>query len=136
MAVGPNGLLYAVEWGNRRVQVFNTSGTPLFLFGSAGIGDGEFAGPTRIAIDHDGKVYISDSENARIQIFSANGDYLGQFGSRGSGPGQFSYPFGLAFDADGNLLVADWQNHRIQKFGWAVVPSRTSTWGQVKTHYR
>ncbi len=136
MAVGPNGLLYAIEWGNRRVQVFDGTGTPLFMWGSTGAGDGQFNGPTRVAIDASGTVYVSDSDNNRVQMFGPTGTYLGQFGTFGSGNGQFRYPFGMAIDIDGNLLVVDQENNRVQRFGHLVVPARRSTWGSVKTGSR
>ena len=56
--------------------------------------------------------------------------------SLGSGNGEFDSLSGAATDAAGNIYVADRGNHRIQKFGVASTPTRTVTWGRLKSLYR
>lgn len=62
--------------------------------------------------------------------------YFTQWGSFGSGNGQFSNPVGLATGAFGEVFVADTGNDRIQKFGSAPTPTRTTSWGRIKSMYR
>ena len=52
-------------------------------FGSKGSRDGQFLGPTGIAIDSTGIVFIADWDNHRVQLFSPNGKFIGKFGSLG-----------------------------------------------------
>jgi len=94
-------------------------------------GDGQFDGPTDIAIDAAGNIYVVDSGNHRIQKFDSTGKFLGKWGARGSGDGQFEFPIGIALDSSGKFAyVTDKGNHRIQKFDVSSSPVRFITkWG-------
>jgi DNA-binding beta-propeller fold protein YncE len=86
--------------------------------GNAGSGNGQFDGPTGVAIDQsDGSVYVVDANNSRVEKFDASGAYLSQFGSAGSGDGQLSGPQGIAVDpTDHSLYVADTSDNRVEHF--------------------
>ena len=88
----------------------------LSQFGSQGNGDGQFDGPSGVAIDSSGNIYVVDTNNHRIQKFNSEGVYLSQFGSEGNGDGQFAWPRDIAFDSAGNIYIADNVNYRVQKF--------------------
>ena len=91
------------------VSEYNTSGTLLSSFGSAGSGNGQFNAPSGIAIDSSGNFWVLDSGNSRVQKFNSSGVYQSQFGSSGSGNGQFTFlssnghgavgPFGIAISS-------------------------------------
>gem|GEM_PF-840478 len=83
--------------------------------GSEGSGNGQFNGPSGIAIKSS-NVWVTDTFNNRVEKFNSKGEYLSQFGSEGSGNGQFSNPSGIAVDSAGNLWVADTYNNRVEKF--------------------
>ncbi len=90
---------------------------PIAQWGTAGSGDGEFSGPTRVAADpYGGPVWVCDTGNHRVQKFDSDGNFQMVLGSQGSGPGQFESPSGVGTDGFGNVYVADTGNHRIQKF--------------------
>nr|MBA3750591.1 6-bladed beta-propeller [Nitrosopumilus sp.] len=84
-------------------------------WGSAGEGDGQFAGQNDVDF-YDGKVYVPDYANHRIQIFDPNGNFITKFGDGGEGDGQFHKASALSIDDEGNLYIADQFNFRIQKF--------------------
>ncbi len=115
-AFDASGNIYVVDYGNNRIQKFNSAGTYLSSFGGYGDGNGQFSEPYDIAIDASGNIYVADSGNNRIQKFDASGNYLLQFGTTGSGDGQFSSFYGISLDTSGNVYVADYGNNRIQKF--------------------
>ena len=90
-----------------------------------------------MAVDGNGNVYVVDDGNHRIQVFTSSGDFITQWGSLGTGDGQFQLPNGVALDATGNIYyVVDQNNHRVQKFGPLQTPTRATSWGRLKTHYR
>jgi DNA-binding beta-propeller fold protein YncE len=75
-----------------------------------GTEDGQFNGPTDIAVDSLGNVYVADSNNNRIQKFNGNGNFITKWGSLGAGDGEFDGPVGIAIDSSGNVYVADIDN--------------------------
>jgi hypothetical protein len=138
--VDSGGDLYVADRGNERVQKWDTNGNYIGWIGggvngwqtgaapSAGSGNGEFRGPTKIAVDASGNIYVTDRENNRIQKWSTSGDMLGWIGGgvggwqtatapiTGNGDGQFNRPLGVDLDSLGNIYVADTDNDRIQKW--------------------
>lgn len=120
VAVNPNsGDVYVTDRNANRVQKFDSNGNFLLKWGSTGFGDGQFTGPTSIAVDSHGDVYVSESDaNHRVQKFDANGVFIAKWGSQGAGDGQFGInsPTGIAFDSSGNVFVVDGGNARVQKF--------------------
>src|SRR5229473_6762067 len=68
----------------------------LLQWGTPGSGNGQFKGPSGIAVDAGHNVYVVDRENQRIQKFTSSGVYLAQWGHFGSGDGEFQFPFGVA----------------------------------------
>src|SRR5271166_615903 len=117
IAFDSSGNVWVVDYGNNRVQEFNSNGVYQSQFGSGGgSGNGQFYDPTGIAFDASGNIWVTDSVHDRVQKFTGSGAYLSQFGSGGSGNGQFSWPAGIAIDSSGNLWVADMNNNRVQEF--------------------
>ncbi|MFP4581437.1 MAG: InlB B-repeat-containing protein [Candidatus Sumerlaeia bacterium] len=85
-------------------------------WGSEGAGDGEFAGPHRVAVDDSENVYVADMGNKRIQKFDSTGAFITKWGSEGTGDGEFYLPSDVAVDGSGNVYVPDMDSNRIQKF--------------------
>jgi DNA-binding beta-propeller fold protein YncE len=101
---------------NFRVQVLDSSGKFLFLFGRHGDGSGDFAMPKGIAADINGTMYVADSLFDNVQLFDAKGQFLLTIGGRGTGHGEFWMPSGLFLDSHDKLYVCDTYNRRIQIF--------------------
>jgi hypothetical protein len=76
---GPNFLLVA-DFGNTRVQKFQTNGTYLARFGTNGIESGQLRGPTDVAIDPSGDVWVTDGPTGRLVEFGPTGNGLQVFG--------------------------------------------------------
>jgi len=105
---GPDGNMYVAEWGNDRIQVFDSEGNYLRTIGSSGSGEGQFDIPQAPVFGPDGNMYVAEDVNDRIQVFDREGNYLRMIGSSGSGEGQFDIPQAPVFGPDGNMYVADW----------------------------
>ena len=98
------------------VQKFDSSGNFLTEWGAEGSADGQFSGPTGIAIDTDGNVVVADTFNVRMQKFDTDGTFLEKWGSSGFGDGQFFRPTTVAAGASGAVYAGDSDIQRVQKF--------------------
>ena len=76
-----NKLLYVVDKGNRRVQVFNKDDTFAFSFGRRGNNPGQFQLPIRISIDPDSNVLVTDYDANGIHIFTHGGQFIQKINS-------------------------------------------------------
>ena len=118
VAVAPNGLLYVVDGGNFRVQVFNRDGSFVSAFGSVGRQGGQFSRPKEIGIDKSGNVYIVDAAFGNFQVFTSDGQLLLDVGSRANSdePAKFMLPAGIAIDEDGRVYVVDQFFRKVEVF--------------------
>ncbi len=109
-------LVFVVDSGGHRVQVFDPDGLFLTKWSIQGFGQlltiwGIAAHPTQDLI------FISDFYGHRIQAFRSDGAFLYQWGSKGSADGQFSFPKYLTLHPTRDMLfVADSDNNRVQVF--------------------
>ena len=76
MAVDPQGNIFVADFGNNRIQKFNSKGEYMMQWGKRGEKDGEMTGPYNISTDAQGNVYVSDSQTKRVQKFDNNGQFI------------------------------------------------------------
>jgi DNA-binding beta-propeller fold protein YncE len=112
------------DWGNARIQKFDSSGAILTKWRNPDPDGVEFYRPHGIAIDASNKVYVTDDDTDYVQKFSSSGAFITKWGSYGTGNGLFSSPWGITSDSAGNIYVADSGNNRIQKFYDSAAPRR------------
>lgn len=72
VAVDGEGRISVVDFGNRRVQVFDKNGSFVRTLGRVGQGPGEYQFPSGVMVDADGNVSINDAARALIS-FSPDG---------------------------------------------------------------
>ena len=133
-----NGLIYVVDSGNDRVEVYNEEkGEAVNQWGEAGTTAGKFKTPLAIAVSPSGNVWVGDSLNRRLQEFKAEGKFIEavgwgviknsesqipglhqptgcEAGLKGEGEGEFASTWGMAF-AGSNLYVSDTGNNRVEE---------------------
>ena len=93
--------IYVTDYGNRRVDVFDKDGEPVFFFGGA---NGDFAGlkgPTGIAIT-DERVFVADDQKGNIYEFDRAGNFIRELVE----PETFKKPEALKY-WNGSLIVCD-----------------------------
>jgi DNA-binding beta-propeller fold protein YncE len=131
VAIGADGLLYVVDGGNFRIQVFDGEGKFLRTFGGIGRRSGQFARPKEIAADTDGNLYVVDTAFGNVQIFNPEGQLLLDVGVRADndGPGQFMLPSGIAVDLDGRIYMVDQFFRKVDVFRPARLPA-TARYGE------
>jgi DNA-binding beta-propeller fold protein YncE len=93
IAVSPSGLVAASDFGNRRIDVFDTGGTFVRAFGKG----------VNPATDTSTYGVCTAATGCRA-------------GTEGTGAGAVTSPVGMAFDPQGHMLAADYANHRVSEF--------------------
>ncbi len=68
LAIGPDGLLYVIEFGSR-MTVLTLDGRLAGRIGRPGRGRGDFATPWAVAVDGERRVWVADTGNRRIVEF-------------------------------------------------------------------
>jgi DNA-binding beta-propeller fold protein YncE len=133
MAVGPDGLLYLLDWNNHRVRVIDEEGRVRTVAGTGLIGDGPpgdalqtaFNHPTALAFDAQGRMFVAAWHNSRIKIVDLQAGTLTDYAGTGArayagdggpaGKAILDLPASVAFDAEQNLYVMDQANQVIRK---------------------
>jgi sugar lactone lactonase YvrE len=126
--------------GERRIQIFDTTGKFLNKFSGNWVSQGWWESgiaPHGIESDSAGNFYVTGREWRGVHVFDSTGSPIRVFGENGggSGNGQFN-PFGLAV-GNGKVFACDWDNHRIAVFSTAgtwIKNFGTHQNGDVDTH--
>ena len=116
IAADAYGKLYVSDWGNSRIQVFDSDGTYLDAWGLRGTGLGELVTPTGLKVDGDGNLWVVDRGNSRVLKLTGDGEILAKWGSEGYSHGQLGVRTSIAIDGDGNFYVAEVEASRVQIF--------------------
>ena len=95
-------------------MVFNNAGEYLNDIGREGTGDGQFFGPTGLAIDKFNRLIVCDRDNHRLQLFTLDGKYVAKVA--GSFFYHNSHLIGCAVSNTGHLFVTDINKHCISVF--------------------
>ena len=113
---GERRYLYVADSAAHRVTIYGPDGTVVRTFGANGDQDGEFNGPTYLALGRDGTLLVTDALNYRVQAFDRDGRFLWKMGHQGDGSGDFAAPKGVASDRDGHVYVVDALFDAVQVF--------------------
>ncbi len=116
LSIDAKGNVYAADYGNRRIQVFDGDGKVLNQFGN--IGTPLAMCITKGATQH---LFISHAgdpdgmEDAAIYKVALDGTVVGKFGSAGKLPKQFGLANSLDCRSETELLVGEMTNWRVQR---------------------
>jgi len=67
------GRFYVCDWGNRRVQVYDTGGIYIRTLGRQGQGPGEYGFPGNVLVDRFGNAYINNPSARSLVVFGPDG---------------------------------------------------------------
>lgn len=107
--------IYVTDTNNKRVQVFDLSGTPAFKFGSEGDKPGQFKFPYGICGDSRGNVYVADLYNGCISVHDSKGKFIKYFAEKSPGEKVINSPGGLRI-YNNKLYVTDIRLNNIMVF--------------------
>jgi len=119
-AVSKDGLVYACDRQNNRIQVFQKDGKFVkeAFISKTTLGDGSV---WSLAFSHDPQqrfLYVADGHDKKIFVLQRDRlEIVTRFGSGGRLPGQFYGVGSLAVDSKGNLYTGEtYEGKRVQKF--------------------
>ena len=75
IAVDSAGRIFVLDYGNNRIQAFDSGGQYFATMGQEGEGPGEFLSPTAMTIAGD-RLLVNDFPNSRISVWSLKGEYV------------------------------------------------------------
>ena len=135
MTMGPDGLLYVVDWNNHRIRVIQADGKMRIVAGIGELGANlddpstdRLNHPTNVTFDANGLMVIAAWHNSRVKTVDLTLPEPGNIvnicgtGKRGfagnGGPAAVAtldLPVAVVFDANGDLLIADQANQMIRR---------------------
>jgi hypothetical protein len=109
--------VYVADYGNHRVDKFDSTGNYIKSWGPYGTFGGQFSNGEGIAVSDSGIVYVTDYFDCSVYVFDTEGNKIAKWGNSSTqqGNGYFYHTFGVAIDRSYNVYVAD-GNQIIQKF--------------------
>jgi sugar lactone lactonase YvrE len=77
ITASPDGKrIYITDRDNGRIQVYDTEGKFLFVFGEDGSAPGQLKDPIQTCFDKEGRFWVCDSDNHRLSVFTPDGKFL------------------------------------------------------------
>lgn len=107
MKIGPDGLLYVLQWsGDGKVKRYHQDGSFVDNFTKTGVN-------TSIGLDWDdqNRLYVSSYNGRFVERFDTTGKSLGKFVSAG-----LAGPTNIYFDDEKNLVVLDYNNGNVKRY--------------------
>lgn len=76
VAVDPEGILFILDGGNFRIQVFDIKGKYLYTIGKEGEGPGELRDPRSLHLDEQGNLFVKDGAKIHLFDVGSTGQYV------------------------------------------------------------
>lgn len=108
-------LIYITDTNNKRVQVFDMTGTPAFKFGSEGDQPGQFRFPYGICGDNKGNVYVADLYNGCVSVHDSKGKFLKYLAESKPTEKTIESPGGIRLKGD-KIYVTDIKRNSVMIF--------------------
>jgi eukaryotic-like serine/threonine-protein kinase len=116
VAFASNGTMFALDIGNRRVQVFDQTGKFLEQWGEFGFNRGQLSEPVKLVIGPEDTIYILDDVRGVIVHFDRHGKALGEFNAFPNATSGANSANSMAIDPAGNLYVSQINPGQVTRF--------------------
>ena len=108
VAADSNGSMWVADYGNSKVTLLNSSGTP--ISGTTGWGGTTLAFPIALAVDSSHNAWVANqASNLSITKISADGSQVTNFGCDCDGAS------GIAIDQSGNVWIANYYGNSVSE---------------------
>ncbi|HET9949015.1 MAG TPA: hypothetical protein VFQ22_08845 [Longimicrobiales bacterium] len=137
IAISEDRLLFVVDRGHERMQVFDENGNFQYMFTlrSPHWPESQSTLFVNHYIDTDGYIWVGDAPTARIIKFDQQGNYLYSWGAPGTEKGRLNCSHGITVDQERNLYLADCFAGRVQKFTPIPGADESKIAGQILREY-
>ena len=112
----PDGTMYVMDAGNRRVQVFSSDRSYLRTWGGFGGEPGTYSAPTFIASAPDDTILVLDEARGVIERYDADGTVVRTFDAFPNATGGFASTNGITVDAANNVYLSQLHPNQVTKF--------------------
>ena len=118
IAVSQNKIVYVVDTGNNRIQLFDLRGGFIKSIGGFGFTSDKFDRPTDIWVLSLINIYVADYNNKRIQRYDGNMNYLSTLTSNDGLDVQFQFyeTLSCVVNSQQDLFVLDAGDNKVIKF--------------------
>jgi sugar lactone lactonase YvrE len=116
VAFASDGTMFALDIGNRRVQVFDSKRRFVKQWGTFGSKPGELAEPVNLAVGPNDTVYLLDDIRGVIIHYDRDGRLLDEFDAFPNARSGASLANSMAIDAAGNLYVSQLDPFQVTRF--------------------
>lgn len=118
IAISKGKVLYVVDTGNHRIQLFDLSGEFIKSIGGFGFNDDQFDGPRDIWVDSIIDIYVADYNNRRVQRYDRNMNFLNSFYSNEGEEVeyQFAEVSSCVVTSQNDFFILDHDEYKVIKF--------------------
>jgi DNA-binding beta-propeller fold protein YncE len=127
ISISPNRIVYVVDTGNNRIQLFDLDGEFIKSVGGFGFTPDKFDRPVDIWVNSLINIYISDYNNNRIQRYDGNMNFLSSLTSNDAAEEQYQFEEtgSCAINSQQDLFLLDCGDYKIIKYNRNSQPERT-----------
>lgn len=118
IGISKDNIVYVVDTGNHRIQLFDLKGNFIKSIGGFGFKDDQFDAPHDIWVNSLINIYVSDYNNRRLQRYDRNMNFINSLKSNEGDESDFQFleVASCAISSQNDLFILDHDEFKIIKF--------------------